>query len=314
MNNFKTALLGGVCLALSLISPSALAAGENVGINAAVKGNVTVRSGQQEALQALVKAPVFLDDEINASHNSSLQVLLLDETVFTVGPDCLITIDKFVYDPAANNNNMSASVTKGMFRFMSGNISKSGPDSVSIDTPVASMGVRGTMVEGLVGAEAIAFALAAGIIDENTDVDTQGASLFVLRGPGRKSVAKNNKGEIDITSGGKTVTLNRSGMAVFVATKNSPPSKIFFVSDRQFQTFDDIIRTNPTGGPSYKPFALDPYMEWEPPVRRDDEEEYPPLPEDPSSSFDWPELEDQTGNTPGFINCTPADPDYPDCL
>jgi len=313
MTKIKTALLS-TAFVLTCFSPvAAYADGENIGINSAVKGNVTVRSGTQDALQAVIKDPIFLNDEVNSNHDSSLQVLLLDQTVFTVGPDCLLTIDKFVYDPAASNNALNANVAKGMFRFMSGNISKSGTDSVSINTPVASMGVRGTMVEGLVGADAIEFARQAGVLKPDAKLDLEGASLFVLRGPGRKSTSKNRKGEITVTSGGETVTLNQSGMAVFVAHKDSPPTKIFYVSKKDFKKFNDVIRTTPAGGPSYKPFALAPFMEWDPPAARKDDIQDLPLMEDPSKAFDWPELEIISGPTPP-TNCTPADPDYPNCL
>ena len=264
MTTIKTALLSTAFAFTCLFPATALADGENIGINSAVKGNVTVRSGAQDALQAVVKDPILLGDEINSTHDSSLQVLLLDQTVFTVGPDCLLTIDKFVYDPASNNNTLNANVAKGMFRFMSGNISKSGADSVSINTPVASMGVRGTMVEGLVGADAIEFARRAGVLKPGAKLDLEGASLFVLRGPGRKSTGTNRRGEVSITSGGQTVTLNQSGMAVFVPHKDSQPTKTFYVSKEDFKLFNDIIRTTPAGGPSYKPFSLAPFMEWEP--------------------------------------------------
>ena len=310
-------LLSSAALALCLTAQTAGAANEKVGINAAVKGNVTIQSGEQAALQAIVKDPVLLGDAINSTQDSSLQVLLEDQTVFTVGPNCELVIDKFVYDPDKQDNTMSASVAKGMFRFMSGNISKSGPDSVSIDTPVASMGVRGTMVEGLVGTEAIELARRAGVFAPGAKADLQGASLFVLRGPGRNSKSKNRRGEITVTSAGVTKTLRQSGMAIFVANKDSPPSEIFMISDSLFAAFNNRIRTLPTGGASYKPFTLDPFMEWEPPrtgKRKPDDPRYV----DPLTDFDWPgDHTTQDPLVPAPIippNCTPADPNYPACL
>ena len=137
----KTILLSVAALAMLSINTTSWAAGEIIGINSAVKGDVSVQSsGQASALQASLKDPIRIGDEINSRHLSSLQVLLKDQTVFTVGADCLLTIDKFVYDPQKNQNAMTANVAKGMFRFMSGNISKSGAEAVQIDTPVASMG------------------------------------------------------------------------------------------------------------------------------------------------------------------------------
>ena len=300
----------GICAAaLMTIAIPAFAAGEAIGINAAVKGDVTVQSGEQAAKQAVIREEVFLGDSINSKKLSSLQVLLKDETTFTVGEDCELVIDKYVYNPNTNANSLTANVSKGMFRFMSGNISKSGPDAVSIDTPVASMGIRGTIVEGLVGAEAIEYARQFGIIDPNMVVDPNGATLFILRGPGRKSTAKNPKGEIKVTADGKTVTLRKSGMATFVPNKNSPPLAPFEIPSDIFEQFNVELRTQPSvDGPSYQPFPLDNFMEYDPPQAAPQPIEEEIVPYHPAESFDLPVGIDNV------IGCTPNSPDYPSCL
>ena len=230
---------------------------DSVGVNAAVKGNVTIASQGQEAAQAIVKAPVFLGDDINSRKVSSLQVLLKDETVFTVGPECALTIDEFVYDPSKNTNSLSAKVSKGMFRFMSGNISKSGPSAVSIDTPVASLGVRGTIVEGLVGADAIALATSIGMMSPGQSADVNGASLFVLRGPGSRKRGKNTRGEIQVTSGGGQVTLRQAGQVVFVPSRSAAPIGPIDLPASAFEAFNEQLRTKPTSGPDFRPFDVD---------------------------------------------------------
>jgi len=100
-----------------------------VGRNSAVKGQVKIKSvDESDSRQAVVKEPVYLGDSVNSYVGSSLQVLLKDKSTFTVGPQCDMKIDKFVYDPEKNTNSISARVKKGMFRFTSGNISKTNPD------------------------------------------------------------------------------------------------------------------------------------------------------------------------------------------
>jgi hypothetical protein len=310
-------------LALMALSSPALSVGEEIGVNSAVKGEITIKSAEEEARSAVVKDPVLLGDEINSKLDSSLQVLLKDQTVFTVGPDCELTIDKFVYDPTKSNNGMGATVAKGMFRFMSGNISKSGADSVSIDTPVASMGIRGTIVEGLVGPFAVEIARRLGLITPGMAIDDIGATLFVLRGPGQATVANNKTGEIDVTSGGQTVTLRQAGTAVFIPNKNSPPIGPFVLTDDEFEEFNRGLRTRPTGGPGFQPFPLDPFIEIGPdnPGRK---------PKDPNTSedfnpdedgeynddtiFDWPTDIEGILTGPDGNPCTPNSPDYPSCL
>jgi len=259
MKNTKSLLASLTVLAVLSTASSAYAAGEVIGINAAVKGDVTIQTGAEEAKQAMVKDPLHIGDEVNSAQLSTMQLLLKDQTIFTIGPDCVLTIDKFIYDPDNNSSILSANVAKGMFRFMSGNISKSGPDSVSINTPVASMGVRGTIVEALIGAEAIAFARQAGVLAPNAKADADGATLFVLRGPGARNEGKNTRGEVKISSGGGSVVLRKSGLATFVANKNSRPSDPFMIAESIFEVFNQRLRSAPTGGPSFKPFELSPY-------------------------------------------------------
>lgn len=308
MKHMKTILLSS--FSVLAFASTALAQTSSIGVNAAVKGNVTIASAEQTAKQALVKDPVFLGDKVNAEKLSSLQVLLLDETVFTVGPECELTIDTFVYDPNENTNSMQATVTKGMFRFMSGNIAKSGTDNVKINTPVASMGIRGTMVEGLVGPDAIALARSLGVINPDTKTDPEGASLFVLRGPGQRTQSKNRKGEIIITSAGKSVALNQSGMAVFVPDKDSAPFPPFMLPDMAFQVFNERLRTEPEGQSTQTPFELEPFLRLSDPVPEQKEDVLDDF--IPSRDLDRPEVDSPAGPVPG--NCTPADPDYPNCL
>ena len=233
-----------------------MAANDTIGVNSSIKGSVTISSGEQQAKQAVIKDPVLLRDVVAASTNSNLQVLLLDETVFTVGPNSLLTIDKFVYNPKKRKNSMTATVQKGMFRFMSGNISKSKRPKVSVNTPVATLGVRGTIVEGLVGVDAINIARNAGVLPAGVSADIAGATLFVLRGPGPNHRSANRRGEIDVTSAGVTKSTDGSGMAIFVPDVDSPPSDPFRLPFAAFELFQDNLRSEPTGGQSYQPFDL----------------------------------------------------------
>lgn len=310
INFYRTASFLSATFVALCAGASAFAANESIGVNAAVKGDVTIQSGEQKAKQAVIKKPVLLGDVVNSNRVGSLQVLLKDQTMFTVGPDCNLTIDKFVYDPTKNSNSMSASVKQGMFRFMSGNISKSGPDSVSINTPVASMGIRGTMVEGLIGPEAIQMALNAGVISSTSKVDQQNASLFVLRGPGRKNSSKNRLGVISITSAGKTVVVKNSGMAVFVSDKASAPSKPFMLLEADSDVFHTKLRTRPKAGQSYNPFTLDagqsPSLQRVNAGRSQQADFVNPV-----TDLQWPTDLDLPQDIPDV--CTPLNPNFPSC-
>lgn len=252
-SQFGRGLFLTACL---FVSAPTFAQTDTIGVNSAVKGDVTIQSGEQSAIQAEIKEPVYLGDVVNAAQVSSLQVLLLDQTVFTVGPETLLTINEFVYDPNKNNNSMKANIQKGVFRFMSGGISKTNSADISVDTPVASMGVRGTIVEGLIGMEAIDIARGAGVLPAGASADIDGATLFVLRGPGLRNTSINRAGEIAITSAGVTKTTNESGMAIFVRDRNTPPSDPFELPILDYLVFQNALRTQPTSPDSYEPFNL----------------------------------------------------------
>jgi len=188
-NMFK--LLYTLILGTLVASPVIAYAEEKVevGRNSAVKGQVKIKSVDENiSRKAVIKEPVFLGDNVNAHIGSSLQVLLRDKSTFTVGPQCDMVIDKFVYDPKKKNNSLSAKVKEGMFRFTSGSVSKTNPDEIIVETPTATMGIRGTMVEVLVGPEAFLCSKHENILVPGVTLDHSGATLVILRGPGARLV------------------------------------------------------------------------------------------------------------------------------
>ena len=96
--------------------------------------------------------PIYLNDEIITGPDDSLQVLLSDQTVFSIGPNSVLVFDEFIYDPAgsAENASLVASVKKGSFKFISGKVSKLNPGAMKLKMPNASASIRGTTVAGRV--------------------------------------------------------------------------------------------------------------------------------------------------------------------
>ena len=281
-----------IAAALCLMA-SSVGAQDVVGRNAAVKGTVSIASQGEEARQAVIKEDVRLQDEVTSALDSSLQVLLLDETVFTVGPEARLTIDRFVYDPSRADGQLSATVKSGMFRFMSGKTARASRDAVSIDTPVASLGVRGTVVEGLVGRDAIALARQLGLVDPSVPLDPDGATLFVLRGPGPAKNSRDRRGEIEVSTRVGAVTLNQPGQAVFVANRDTLPSRPIRMTLAQLSLFDDRLRTEPGLGPSFRPFDVDVDL-----PRRKRRLDPVAEPFDPLADLDWPEADVFGGECP----------------
>ncbi len=193
----------------SLSSQPAFAA-QQIGVTAALRGDV-VRTASLQTGAAIGQMSsgqtVFLGDDIKVGNQGRLQVMLLDETVFTLGANSVMRIDEFVYDPAdAANARLSTSITQGAFRFVSGQIAKSDQDAMKVNLPGATIGVRGTSVAG--------------------DVAPNGAASVILLGPAPNNALGLPAGAISVANEFGSVDINRPGFTTQLgATSQSlPPS------------------------------------------------------------------------------------------
>lgn len=98
-------------------------------------------AGQQSAV---VGSPVHRGDRIRTLANGSLGLTLKDNTMMSFGPDTEISVDEYLYAPARNELRLSTRVVRGTMQFVSGIIAKLKPEAVTITTPTATIGVRGT--------------------------------------------------------------------------------------------------------------------------------------------------------------------------
>jgi hypothetical protein len=65
-----------------------------------------------------------------------------DGTAFNLSSNARMVLNEFVYDPKGKSNSTLFSLSKGTFTFIAGKVAKTG--DMKIDTPVATMGIRGT--------------------------------------------------------------------------------------------------------------------------------------------------------------------------
>ncbi len=135
-----------VAAGLAVASAPSLAA-DKVGVAAAVQNNVQgVQNGAPRRLAT--GSSVFEQELIRTGEQSVAQLLFLDETTLSIGPLSEVILDRFVYDPANGTGNVVLSATKGAFRFISGS---QDPLNYTIETPVATIGVRGTIIDCAIG-------------------------------------------------------------------------------------------------------------------------------------------------------------------
>ena len=86
--------------------------------------------------------PVFLGDIVQTGADSKVSITFADETAFNLSSNARMTLDEFVYDPNGKSNATLFSLTKGTFTFVAGKVAKTG--DMKVETPVATMGIRGT--------------------------------------------------------------------------------------------------------------------------------------------------------------------------
>ncbi|HZK92199.1 MAG TPA: FecR domain-containing protein, partial [Stellaceae bacterium] len=140
--------LGDQLLAASFVLPVAVvlcrpaAADNKVGINSAVnqQGTGVFPSGPTRQLE--IGQDVVFKEQINTQAIGQTQVLFLDESALSIGPDSSMVIDEFVFNPATDSGKLTMDATRGVFRYVGGKISKL-EGGVEVKTPVASIGIRG---------------------------------------------------------------------------------------------------------------------------------------------------------------------------
>jgi len=216
------------------------------GVAAALRNKVEIRSATTHRVHAgELGERILMADQVQTGGASLLQILLLDRSTFTVGANARVTIDRFVYDPGRNSRAVGVSVAQGAFRFMSGRALGRPSGAVDVRTPVAAIGIRGTIFEGVVGGEAIRIAEDEPAVGRRVKADKDEASLIVLRGPGPRTQGDTIPGAIDVSAGGRTVTLDSPDLAVYVPRAGAPPIGPFRLSPDGLEALQDLLRTRP---------------------------------------------------------------------
>ncbi|PTW62069.1 FecR family protein [Breoghania corrubedonensis] len=237
-----TALVG---LALSVGFP-ALGAPE-VGVTAAVNPNARGTPPGASPRTLVLGDTIIHRERIQTQGAGLVQVLLVDGSTFTVGPNSDLVIDEFVYDPAAGSGKLVASFSRGVARFVGGRLSKK-PGGVSVKTPVGTIGIRGGIANINMSGDTPTFSLIFGdeltfdgpngahgrIFARGYTMEPGGGDVLVRRTrpqdlgrvqsqlvsrPGQSGGAHRKPGDGDVAKG---VSRNNSGLGYSATT---PPPK-----------------------------------------------------------------------------------------
>jgi hypothetical protein len=134
-----------ICLFILLVCLDArlIRADDSIGAIKKLNGAATVVREKAEH-KVNIGAPVFMKDVLKTDNTGSLGITFKDNTMISVGPNTVYTIDEYVYQPNEQKLAFVSKVSKGTLHFVSGNLTKLAPDAVKVKTPEATMGIRGT--------------------------------------------------------------------------------------------------------------------------------------------------------------------------
>jgi hypothetical protein len=123
-------------------APAALSQ-EKIGIAVTIRNDVNgILSTRTMPIN--IGEDVFGKEIVKTGQESSAKLVFADSTNLAVGPNSSVTLDKFVYAGAADYKKATLQLVKGAFRFTTGNSDKR---AYEINTGVATIGVRGTVVD-----------------------------------------------------------------------------------------------------------------------------------------------------------------------
>jgi len=158
---------------------------------------------------------VEMEDAVKTSQGK-VGITFADDTRVQVNENSKLVIDDFVYDPKNKGaGKLALNMASGTVRYASGAIAKNNPSKVAINTPTATIAVRGT--------------------DFTATVDELGASTIILlpscadRVKTLDALDKNDKncvtGIIDVMTDAGMVTLDKPFQATRVESRSTSPTK-----------------------------------------------------------------------------------------
>ena len=134
-------LLSAIVATAATATSAALA--DKIGVAAAVVNQVQGVSGSNSRPLS-AGSDVFAREHIRTGDASTAQLMFLDKTTVSIGPRADLALDSFVYDPNKGTGKVVINAAQGAFRFMTGS---QNPKNYAIKTPVATIGIRGTVLD-----------------------------------------------------------------------------------------------------------------------------------------------------------------------
>jgi hypothetical protein len=191
-------LHGLIVIAVTLLAGFAggqAAAQQAIGAVSRIQGTASgMHGGATEALG--LRSSVFLNEVVSTADAARLEVTFVDGTRLTLGEKAKLTLDSYVFNPAADRGTIKFAVV-GAFRFLSGQLSKLASADVNLTTPVAIVGIRGTEFWG-------------------GPIDNQALGVFLI------------EGAVSVSNAAGERILSEPGQGTNIATPGAAPGPVTF--------------------------------------------------------------------------------------
>ena len=129
-------------LALTAALAAFPAAAQRVGVSAAVNTDANGLPPGGTVRRLVIGQDVVHNERITTDAKGQTQILFVDGSSVSIGPNADLLIDEFVYDPATGTGKMTLTAIQGAMRFVGGKLSKQ-ENAVTLHLGTATIGVRG---------------------------------------------------------------------------------------------------------------------------------------------------------------------------
>ena len=220
--NRQTKLLALLLIATFNVQASA----ESIGGVLEQSGSVAQIQRDRENIPAVLDESIASMDEVETK-NGRLKIKFVDDTLVSLTEHTYMVIDEYVYDPNPSKSKMALNFVSGTARFATGGLGLVPRENIQIQTPTASIGIRGT--------------------DFTTTVDELGRSLVILL-PDENCTDKVKleegcapSGSITVTNDGGTQVLTEAYQAVMVSTFETIPTTPVVLTDLNLNMIDNMF-------------------------------------------------------------------------
>ena len=133
--------------AIAALAATPTLASPTVGSVDKVQASVTAEHDGGGVSTLRPASKVQFKDKLVSGPESRMEATLKDGTKLTLGANATLSVDEFVYNPGQEGNRLALDVN-GAFLFVGGKIEGPTGGNVAINTPIGTLGVRGTTVWG----------------------------------------------------------------------------------------------------------------------------------------------------------------------